>query len=128
MSSAKEEWRRRADHIIRLMQAIARSEHTLDRAVEEKPGPGVLVVNEIIGGAGHERLVREEEPGERWSIVKRLRKTGEETVEQTFTRFEIAEVVTAVLTGDPRVQKRQGVGRLLAAAVNIYQQHAGTAR
>ena len=123
--SGKEEWRRRADHVIRLLQDLAGTFRIATQILEEQPMAGILTGFEIVGSAGLERFVREDERGQKWSIVKRDRKTNEEMVEQTFTRFEIADVVTQVMSGDPRVQKRQAVGRLLAAAVNIYMLHAG---
>lgn len=117
----REEWRRRADHVMRLLEG-----HGAEIVVSGAPRPAVepasgAIVSHKIIGQNAERSVRVEADG-RISIVTTEGETA--TVEQTFTLAESALLAGMVLSNDAEAAKRQGLGRLLAAALEAYQRHA----
>lgn len=121
---AREEWRRRSDHVVRLLQGHG---YTLAKAGDEKQRPAyegspTIITNQLVPDPGKQRSVRFD--GDKWSIEVLDKKTEAVTVEQTFTMEEGVMLSGMVMAGDPDAAKRVGLGRLLAAMVEIYRLNA----
>jgi hypothetical protein len=111
----KEEWRRRADRLLRIAEQIAEGPLPPLKA----PADGVIVSTQLPDDPGKERAVRRADGA--WEVVLVDRKTGEVSVEQTFTLTDVHLLGGDVQAGRPEVAKRKGLGRLLAAALDIYR-------
>jgi hypothetical protein len=122
----KEEWRKRADQVIRVIRAI-RVIGELEADLLTAPTGEFLVSNQIVGNPGRERAVRRD-AGDGFSIVVIDRKTGEQTVEQSSTMEQGMLLCGRVLSSDPAVLKEKGLGRLLAAYGEIYRLNAAAGR
>ncbi|QPC87097.1 hypothetical protein GA830_10360 [Mesorhizobium sp. NBSH29] len=121
---AQEEWCRRADHVERLLKAHG---YMLVQVGDPKrkpvyKGSTVIVSNQLAHEPGTDRRVRFD--GDKWSIVTADKKTGETTIEQSFTIAEAITVAGMILAGSPEPAQRAGVGRLLAAMIEIYRLNA----
>ena len=111
--STKDEWRRRADHVIRVIKDLAGA--AADADLVTAPTSKILVSNQIVGNPGKERAVVDEDDG--FSIVMIDRKSGEQTVEQSSNMQEAILLCSLVLSGDPEALKKKGLGRCLAGAI-----------
>jgi hypothetical protein len=115
---AREPVRMRADHLIRLLAEAGVDLVRTGEALPPAPPPKSLVVSrDAIVGRKAERIVRADPAGFAITLVQ----DGAETVEQTFTLQDASLLAGAVLTGSPEAAKRPGLGRLLAAAVEMYR-------
>lgn len=122
--TAKEEWRRRADTVARLLRdhgyEIVKAGEPSSKAPYQG-SPTILSIPTVT--AGQDRELRLDGEG-RWVIESRNRATGAVTVEQEFTLEQAAEFGTMVLAGDPLAATRRGLGRMLAATIEIYRLNA----
>jgi hypothetical protein len=119
----REEWRRRADHLTRLLDTHGLAVVRVSDGVPEQPEPTspVILSNKLVGKET-DRLIRF--AGDRWQIVTVA--DGAETVEQAFTMTEAMLSAGLVLADDPAARAIPGLGRRLAAALEIYRLHGDT--
>lgn len=117
----REEVRRRADHLIRLL-----SDYGVDlvqRGDIEPPSPPTsqtIIANQVVGAPDTMREVRAVDG--KFAIV--AVKAGAETVEQVFTLNDVMLNEGLVLSGDPAAKKIPDLGRQLAAVAAIYRLNA----
>lgn len=117
---AREEVRRRADHLIRLL-----SDYGVDlvqRNVEPPAPPSsqTIIANQVVGAPDTMREVRAVDG--KFAIV--AVNAGAETVEQAFTLTEAMLNEGLVLSGDPAAKTIKDLGRQLAATAAIYRLNA----
>ncbi|TGP22322.1 hypothetical protein EN827_30885 [Mesorhizobium sp. M1D.F.Ca.ET.184.01.1.1] len=121
---SREEVRRRADHLIRLL-----SDYGVDLVrrgdVEPPSAPTsqTILANQVYAQPDTMREVRTEQGG--FSVV--AVKGGQSTVEQTFTLTDVMLNAGLVLAGDPAAKTIKDLGRQLAAATEIYRLNAAGA-
>lgn len=119
IDEAKENDCKRADHIMRLLEARGVELRTVGEA---RIAPQPPETNEIyrypLVGVKAARAIRLMRKGE-WGIIHIA--DGKEKVEQTFTVEEANLNGGLVLTGDSRAGKIDGLGRQLAALNEIYR-------
>jgi len=118
---AREEVRRRADHLIRLLSdygvdLVSRG----DVAPPLAPTSQTIVANQVVGQPDTMREVRAVDG--KFAIV--AVKGGIATVEQSFTLNESMLNEGLVLAGDPAAKTIKDLGRQLAATAAIYRLHA----
>ena len=111
----KEEWRRRADHLLRIIEELSNAPLPPLQA----PPDGVIVSMQLPSDPSKERAVRRAAGA--WEVTLIDRKSGEVVVEQRFTLAEVHLLAGDIHAGRPDVAKRPGLGRLLAAAIDIYR-------
>jgi len=70
----------------------------------------------VVGSSEITRAICDHENG-KWSIVTTKRNGTDAKVEQTYTFDEVRIWAEMVLEGNPDANKRQGLGRMLAAGV-----------
>jgi hypothetical protein len=113
----REPVRRRADHLIRLLNEfgveLVQTGAPLPTSRPESP----VVWRSKLHGREAERLVRRDAAG--WSII--TVEHGAETIEQTFHLESASINGGAVLTDDPAARQIPGLGRQLAAALEIFR-------
>lgn len=114
----REPVRRRADHLIRLLNESGVELVASGSAMPPAPGPSSLIIwRAKLHGREAERLIRRDAGG--WSIV--IVEGDTEIIEQTF-QLEAASInAGAVLTDDPAARQIPGLGRQLAAALEIFR-------
>jgi hypothetical protein len=118
---AREEVRRRADHLIRLL-----SDYGVDLVqrgdVEPPASPTsqTIIANQVVGAPDTMREVRAVDG--KFAIV--AVKAGADTVEQVFTLNDVMLNEGLVLSGDPAAKKIPDLGRQLAAVAAIYRLNA----
>lgn len=118
---AREEVRRRADHLIRILADYGvRFDQVGEPTPLATPTSPIIVANQVVNAPDTMREVRVEERG--FSIV--AIKGGDTTVEQTFTLNEVMLNAGLVLAGDPAAKAIKDLGRQLAAATEIYRLNA----
>lgn len=123
---AQEDWRRRADHVGRL---LAERGYTIAKTGASKPVMPVpaertILSSQTVPDPSKVCCVRAD--GDKWSIVLVDRKTNEEVVEQSFTLDEAFILVGTVIARDPAGAKRLGLGRMLAATIEILRLNAAS--
>lgn len=112
----REGWRLRADHFARIRDEITK---------DTQPAPTLqptIAVFQTMPNPGQERAVRCD--GHKWSVVIVDRRTKAATVEQSFTLDEADIAAGQILSGDPEIGKRPGLGRFLAAALIVFRLEA----
>ncbi|RWH31633.1 hypothetical protein [Mesorhizobium sp.] len=116
---ACEQIRLRADHLTRLLAsyglAIVRTE---DDASRPETPPDVIYRCALEDGTA-ERLIRR--AGDGWEVVRVA--AGVETVEQSFSLERATINAGLVLTDAPEAKSIAGLGRQLAALVEIFRVH-----
>lgn len=117
---AREEVRRRADHLIRLLSDYGVELAQRDVTPPAPPSSQTIIANQVVGAPDTMREVRSVDG--KFAIV--AVKTGAETVEQTFTLNEAMLNEGLVLSGDPAAKTIKDLGRQLAATACIYRLHA----
>jgi|GEM_PF-3244156 len=117
-----EDWRRRADHLIRLMRqnGISVVRTGTDAAPLTEPNSRVIYRFKLHGRQA-ERLIRKSR-GDDWQVV--LIENGTEIVEQTFTVRQALIDGGLVLIDHPDAKSIPRLGRQLAALVQIYHLNA----
>ena len=119
---AREEVRRRADHLIRLLADYGVE---LARPTDKEPPPApthrTLVENQVYG---EPNAVREIIAGADGKFEVVIVKANVGTVEQVFTLNEVMLNAGLVLSGDPAAKSIKGLGTQLAAATEIYRLNA----
>jgi hypothetical protein len=119
----REEWRRRADHLTRLLDTHGLAVVRVSDGVPEQPEPTspVILCNKLVGKET-DRVIRL--AGDRWEIATVA--DGTETVEQSFTLTEAMLNAGLVLSDDPEARTIPALGRRLAAVTEIYRLNAAT--
>lgn len=113
-----EQWRLRADHLMRLLAtagvALARS----GEAEPALPPPTAPVFWRFpMDGGNAERLLRT--AGGSIEVLRRA--DGSETVQLTFTLHDVHNAANALLQGDRETAKRAGILTMLSAALEAYR-------
>ncbi|TGT72931.1 hypothetical protein EN802_13715 [bacterium M00.F.Ca.ET.159.01.1.1] len=119
---AREEVRRRADHLTRLLSDYG--VELVRPADKEPPAPPTsetIIANQVYNQPDTMREVIAGADG-KFEIVAVKANVG--TVEQTFTLNEVMLNAGLVLADDPAAKTIKGLGRQLAAAVEIYRLNA----
>lgn len=119
----KEEWCQSALALTLLLRE--RGIQVVENGAPIAAGPspsGHLFATDVVGQPGTIRAVRPDKGG--FAIV--TVKDGQETVEQTFTLKDAALFEGQAMSGAPEAAKRQGGGRMLAAAFGILTMHAAS--
>jgi len=121
---AREEVRRRADHLIRLLadygiELVRPSEKEPPSA---PPSSQTIIANQVVGQPDTMREVRA--VGGKFAVV--VVKAGAETVEQAFTLNQVMLNCGLVLAGDPSAKTIKDLGRQLAGACEIYRLNAAS--
>jgi len=113
-----EQWRLRADHLIRL---LATEGMTVSRAGEASvpiPAPTSPVFWRYhMDGNKSERMLRM--AGDKIEVIRVV--DGVETVQMTFAIGEAHDAAGALLLGDKETAKRQGIFTMLSAALEAYR-------
>lgn len=117
---AREEVRRRADHLIRLLSDYGVDLVQRDVTPRAPPTSQTISANQIVGQPDTMREVRAIDG--KFAIV--AVKAGSETVEQAFTLNEAMLNEALVLAGDPAAKTIKDLGRQLAATAAIYRLNA----
>jgi hypothetical protein len=118
---AREEVRRRADHLIRILADYGvRFDQVGEPTPVATPTSPTIVANQVVNAPDTMREIRVAERG--FSII--TIKGGDTTLEQTFTLNEAMVNAGLVLAGDPAAKTIKDLGRQLAAAVEIYRLNA----
>ncbi|TIN36823.1 MAG: hypothetical protein E5Y10_22095 [Mesorhizobium sp.] len=118
---SREEVRRRADHLIRLLADYGvQMLRTGEPAPAETPTGPAIVANQVYAQPDTMREVRVDVG--KFSIV--TVKAGDATAEQSFTLNEVMLNAGLVLADDPAAKTIKGLGRQLAAATEIYRLNA----
>lgn len=119
---AREPVRMRADHIIRMLAAHGLSIVRTGEPVPVEPLTSPVVWQSDLHGRNAQRVIRRTSVG--WELVTIA--DGAETVDLTFTMQEADIVGGSVLKDEPDVRKIVGLGRKLAAALEIRRVNAET--
>jgi hypothetical protein len=118
---AREEVRRRADHLIRILADYGvRFDQVGEPTPIATPTSTTIIANQVVGAPDTMREVRVEKRG--FSIV--AVKAGDTAVEQTFTLNEVMLNAGLVLADDPAAKTIKGLGKQLAAACEVYRLNA----
>ncbi len=119
IDEAKENDCKRADRIIRMLEARGVELRRAGSDITEPPPPEAMEIwrYPLVGGKAA-RAIRKTKKAD-WSLI--LITDGKETVEQSFTVEEANLNGGLVLTGDARAAKIDGLGRQLAALNEIYR-------
>ena len=123
--SAQEDWRRSADHLLRLAAKMGVS---IEHSGTEKPRPnpppaGVIYALHDILDPQKERGIRCDGNGN-WSIISTNRQTKAIKILLTFTLEDVDRECDQILGGDPKVKEIQGLLTKVAAANFIRMLHA----
>ncbi|RUV17865.1 hypothetical protein, partial [Mesorhizobium sp. M1A.F.Ca.IN.022.04.1.1] len=117
---AREEVRRRADHLIRLLSDYGVDLVQRNVVPPAPPTSQTIIVNQVVGQPDTMREVRAVDG--KFAIV--AVKAGAPTVEQTFSLNEAMLNEGLVLAGDPAAKTIKDLGRQLAATAAIYRLNA----
>lgn len=116
--SGPEQWRLRADHLIRL---LAREGYTITKtgdATDLTPTQASPVFWRYwMHGNQSERILRT--AGDKIEVIRAV--DGTETVQMTFGIGEAHDATAALLLGDREMAKRQGILTMLSAALEAYR-------
>lgn len=112
----RETWRRRADFVIRVLHEIGDGKDAADAATGAVTSPEVY--RHPLADGKSERLIRRDHNG-KWAVIKST--GGTETTEVTFRIQDAWIAAGEVLTDDPNAKSIPGLGRMLAAAVEIHR-------
>lgn len=116
---AREPYRQRADHLIRLLADAGIAVVRVPDPQPHMPPPSSPVIWRFkLVGRNAERLVRRAN-GDLWEIV--TVEDGQESVEQTFTLQQASINGSLVLIGDPAAKTIPGLGSQLAAVLEIFR-------
>ena len=113
--------RRRADHLIRLLEGEGVRLVRVGDPGDVPTATSPIIYRYWLEGQKSERLVRKGR-GDAWEIVTAT--DGAETIEQTFTIEQALLNGGLVLTGHPDARTIPGLGRQLAALNEIYRMDA----
>lgn len=114
-----EQWRIRADHLLRLLGENGATVARVGEAKAPAPAPTSPIIYRFkLTGRTAERIIRRG-PGDQWQIAV-LDGEGE-TIEQSFSIAQALINGGAVLTDDPTARSIPGLGRQLAALNEIYR-------
>jgi hypothetical protein len=117
-----EEWRRRADHLIRTLKELGVAVVHSGTDAGSAPSSSSRVIYRFkIHGRNAERLIRKA-AGDDWQVVSI--ENGVETVEQTFTIQQAMLNGGLVLIDHPDAKTIPGLGRQLAALNEIFRMDA----
>lgn len=119
---AREGYRRRADHLIRILAragvAVVRiGDGVSDAPVQSSP---IIYQDKIIGRNAERQLRRG--AGDNWEVAKV--EDGQTAVQLTFTLTQAYDLAGRALQGDRDVATAPGILTTLAAALEIHRMHA----
>lgn len=120
---AREEVRRRADHLIRILSDYGVDLVQRDVSPPATPTSQTIVANQVYGAPD---TVREIRVGDRGFEIVAV-KAGAATIEQSFTLNDAMLNCGLVLAGDPAAKTIKDLGRQLAATAEIYRLNAAGA-
>lgn len=123
LEDLREAYRRRADFILRLLSSDGVTLDGAGAAGRSAPSEQSPVIWEHpLPGGKQMRMVRMAKGGE-WDILTRDN-AGKEETEQRFSLADAYRNSGLVLAGDPSAAKIPGLGRMLAAALEIHRLNA----
>ncbi len=113
-----EQWRLRADHLIRLLASEGLTVTRAGDAAAPVPAPTAEVFwRYLMDGDQAERQLKATDRG--IDIIRSA--DGKETVQLSFTLNEAHNAAGALLLGDKETAKRQGILTMLSAALEAYR-------
>ncbi|CAM5657029.1 hypothetical protein MAUB1S_11430 [Mycolicibacterium aubagnense] len=118
---ACEAYRRRGDMLLRLLRGYGLSIVRVGEEPGSTPATADVVYSHPLHDGSATRSIRY--AGKRWEIVSTTKESSE-TVEQSFSLHQANINAGLVLLEAPEARTIQGLGRQLAALVEIYRVHA----